>query len=109
MTMDEYDSKAAETAIYNKGVHEEVDQSLIYTVMGLVGETGEVAEKLKKRIRDGVWDEEEVKKELGDVLWYLSGVCREMGFTLQDVARSNLQKLGDRKKRNKLGGSGDNR
>ena len=84
--------------------------------LGLAGETGEVLEKIKKMIRDknGVFsptpeDITELKKELGDVLWYLSALAFYNGIDLDDVARANLDKLRNRKERNQIHGSGDNR
>ena len=86
----------------------------IYPTLGLVGEAGEVAEKVKKVIRDkkGIFDEESkmgIKKELGDVLWYLSNLCDEFDFTLEDVALHNLEKLKLRAAKGKISGSGDDR
>ena len=79
-----------------------------------MGEAGEVAEKVKKVLRDknGVFDMESknaIKKELGDVLWYLSNLCTEFNFSLNDVALENLKKLKLRAKSGKISGSGDNR
>ena len=86
---------------------------LAYAALGLNGEAGEVAEKIKKAWRDdSVVTEErkqEVKKELGDTLWYLAQVCTELGLSMSDVAESNIAKLADRRERNVLAGSGDNR
>ena len=104
---EQYQEIASTTAIYpNRG------NNMVYPVLGLVGEAGEVAEKLKKIIRDkdgkfSQEDKELFQKELGDVLWYISAICGEMGLKLQDVAESNLRKLLDRQARNKLQGSGD--
>ena len=86
----------------------------IYPTLGLVGEAGEVAEKVKKVIRDkkGIFDDESkkgIKKELGDVLWYLSNLCTEFEFNLEDVALQNLEKLKKRVAKGKISGSGDNR
>tara|TARA_A100000164_G_scaffold200054_1_gene177617 strand:+ start:68 stop:397 length:330 start_codon:yes stop_codon:yes gene_type:complete len=86
----------------------------IYPTLGLVGEAGEVAEKVKKVIRDkqGIFDEESkkgIKKELGDVLWYLSNLCTEFNFSMEDVAIENLKKLKIRAAKGKISGSGDNR
>ena len=86
----------------------------IYPTLGLVGEAGEVAEKVKKVIRDkkGIFDEESkkgIKKELGDVLWYLSNLCNEFDFTLEEVALQNLEKLKLRAAKGKISGSGDDR
>ena len=86
----------------------------IYPTLGLVGEAGEVAEKVKKVIRDkkGIFDEESkngIKKELGDVLWYLSNLCNEFEFNLEDVALQNLEKLKLRSAKGRIAGSGDDR
>ena len=86
----------------------------IYPTLGLVGEAGEVAEKVKKVIRDkkGIFDEESkigIKKELGDVLWYLSNLCNEFDFELEEVALQNLEKLKLRAAKGKISGSGDDR
>jgi NTP pyrophosphatase (non-canonical NTP hydrolase) len=74
-----------------------------------VGEGGEFSEKVKKWIRDGVIDKRLAAKELGDVLWYLTASAKELGYRLQDIAEMNLVKLYDRKKRDVLNGSGDER
>ena len=109
MDFNEYQEKAWKTAIYpNKG------NNLIYPVLGLGGETGEVLEKIKKIMRDeknqiSEKKKEELKKELGDVLWYLSSICKELNITLNDVVNKNISKLNSRKKRNQLHGSGDKR
>jgi len=107
MDLNEYQKRALKTAIYPP------DQGLIYTVLGLCGESGEVAEKVKKMIRDGDDKsgnfEDELGRELGDVLWYLANLSKELGFTLEDIARINLHKLSDRNNRKVLKGSGDNR
>jgi len=80
----------------------------------LAGESGEVADKIKKVIRDkgGKLDKEtifEIEKELGDVLWYLSQLATELKLDFEKVAKTNLEKLFSRKKRGKIQGSGDNR
>ena len=86
----------------------------IYPTLGLVGEAGEVAEKVKKVIRDkkGIFDEESkkgIKKELGDVLWYISNLCNEFNFELEEVALQNLEKLKLRAAKGNISGSGDDR
>ena len=82
--------------------------------MGLTGEAGEVADKVKKvlRDRDGVFDlerREAIKLELGDVLWYVAQLSSELGFELNEVAEANLNKLASRAKRGQIKGSGDER
>ena len=103
MTFDEYQECALKTAFYPK------DKGLYYTALGLSGETGEVAEKVKKLIRDGTIDRLSMMKELGDVLWYLSALSNELGISLNDVAEKNLQKLAGRSIAGTLQGSGDDR
>lgn len=82
---------------------------IIYPTLGLCGEAGEVAEKIKKFKRDGVLDTKEVAKELGDVLWYVANLAGDLGYTLSQIAQMNVEKLTDRAERNVLSGSGDNR
>ena len=109
MTFQEYQDEARKTAIYpNK------DNNFIYPTLGLAGEAGEVAEKIKKVIRDGngIVSEEkkvEITKELGDVLWYIANLSKEIGVSLEEVANKNLEKLQSRQQRGELHGSGDNR
>ncbi len=109
LTFEDYADKAGVTAIYpGRG------NNVIYPVLGLTGESGEVAEKVKKLLRDkgGVIDDEfreAVKKELGDVLWYLAAMAYELGFTLTDVAWSNLEKVERRNTNGTVHGDGDDR
>lgn len=83
--------------------------ALAYLALGLNGEAGEVAEHIKKYIRDSHVDTGAVIKELGDTLWYLARLADELGYTLEEVAELNLLKLADRKERGVIGGSGDER
>ena len=104
-----YQKKARLTAEYP-----DLGSNNIYPTLGLVGEAGEVAEKVKKVIRDknGIFDEESkmaIKKELGDVLWYLSNLCTEFNFSLDEVALQNLEKLRKRADMGNISGSGDDR
>jgi NTP pyrophosphatase (non-canonical NTP hydrolase) len=105
----EYQSRALETAIYpNRGAN------FVYPALGLVGEAGEVADKLKKVIRDnnGVLIDEvrdAVAKELSDVAWYLAVLAAEIDYSLDDIFHMNLAKLASRKERGVLTGSGDDR
>ena len=109
MNFTEYQNLALSTAIYP------MMYKKVYPALGLCGEAGEVAEKIKKVIRDGVdygYEEEfkaDLTKELGDVLWYVAALASDLDISLNDVAEKNVQKLASRKKRNKIGGSGDNR
>jgi NTP pyrophosphatase (non-canonical NTP hydrolase) len=98
-----YQEKTGETAIYPD------DQALEYLALGLNGEAGEVAEKIKKHIRDDKKFDEDFAKELGDVMWYLARLIDEFGGDMSEVAQANLEKLLDRQERDKLQGSGDNR
>mgnify|MGYP001167807077 FL=1 len=102
MYLSQYQKQAAETAIYPK------NKALEYLALGLVGEAGEVANKIKKVIRDGT-SPNNVRDELGDALWYLAMLSTEIGYSLDTIADKNLWKLANRKERNVLGGSGDNR
>ena len=109
MGMEQYQSRAQETAIYpGKG------ENLYYPTIGLNGEAGEVAEKVKKLMRDsdGMLVAEirnAILKELGDVLWYVTDLAVEIGSSLAEVAEENIKKLSSRKKRGTLHGSGDER
>jgi len=108
MNFEDYQKQATETAVYPERY------KVIYPTMGLAGEAGEVANKLKKiyRDRDGVIDEDAVKEvcaEIGDVLWYCAALCTDLGVGLDTVAEANLKKLQDRSGRNAVHGSGDNR
>ncbi len=83
-----------------------------YPALGLAGEAGEVANKVKKLSRDNLDPREmreDIKSELGDVLWYLAAVATEFDISLTEVASGNLQKLASRKARDVIRGSGDNR
>ena len=104
-----YQKKARLTAQYPN-----LGSNNVYPTLGLVGEAGEVAEKVKKVIRDkkGIFDDESkngIKKELGDVLWYISNLCNEFEFNLEDVALENIEKLKLRAAKGKISGSGDDR
>jgi NTP pyrophosphatase (non-canonical NTP hydrolase) len=106
--LNQYQQSARKTAIYPP------EHGIIYTALGLNGETGEIAEKVKKviRDRDGIFDKQaktEMAKELGDVLWYVANMAHEIGYALDEVADINLQKLESRAERGKIKGDGDNR
>jgi len=101
-----YQRSAATTAIYTDKV--------VYPALGLVGEAGEVANKVKKVLRDkeGVFDEgdrDDIAKELGDVLWYIAALATDMQLSLGYIASQNELKLSKRKANGTIGGSGDNR
>jgi NTP pyrophosphatase (non-canonical NTP hydrolase) len=88
-----------------------------YPFFGLLAEAGEVADKLAKKLRGDAKYKimtraefaDGLKKELGDVLWMVNACCKELGITLESVARTNIDKLTDRQQRNVLKGDGDNR
>jgi NTP pyrophosphatase (non-canonical NTP hydrolase) len=81
-----------------------------YSLLGFVGEVGELYSLLAKSIRDVKdLDTEMVKKELGDCLWFIAAIATDFGFTLEDVAEVNLTKLNKRKTKGTLTGSGDER
>lgn len=109
MTLDEYHQAALKTA-----ADPDKKNELFHLVLGLVGEAGEIAEKMKKLIRDHASDEslidrEDIAKELGDVLWYVTVLGHYLEIPLEDIAKKNIAKLADRQQRNVLAGSGDNR
>ena len=83
--------------------------TLAFHTLGLCGEAGEVAEKVKKNYRDQELSREDLLREFGDVLWYLSAVAGDLGYSLEDVARANILKLEDRRRRGVERGSGDHR
>lgn len=84
--------------------------AIVYPALGLSGESGEIAEKVKKWLRgDKELDKGALLKELGDPLWYITSLADDLGFTLQDVVDANVEKLTSRKDRGVLKGSGDDR
>lgn len=109
MDLDRYQQAARTTARYP-----DVGSNPIYPTLGLNGEAGEVADKVKKVIRDrhGIFDaeaREALKLELGDVLWYVAQLSSELGLPLSEVAKANLEKLASRAERGQISGSGDHR
>lgn len=113
MNFDEY-QKAAKTYDLFEPNGNLGDVGFIEKVLGLVGEAGETADKIKKILRDknGVVSDEDrslVVKELGDTLWYLAAISRYIGVPLSKVADGNIEKLESRLQRNKLHGEGDER
>lgn len=109
MDFNKYQKFAESTAIYpNKG------KNVLYVALGLCGETGEVAEKVKKFFRDSEAKmtpeiRDNLVTEMGDVLWYLSSMATELGVDLSNVAEKNMEKLTGRKENGQIHGSGDNR
>jgi NTP pyrophosphatase (non-canonical NTP hydrolase) len=106
MNINEYQQQASKTAIYQN--------KLIYPTLGLAGEAGEIANKVKKILRDNSGNlQESVREdlicELGDVLWYIAALATDLNVELSEVANKNIEKLNSRKNRGTIGGSGDNR
>lgn len=106
MNINTYQQQASETAIYNN--------KLIYPTLGLAGEAGEIANKVKKILRDNSGElQEDIRQnlidELGDVLWYVAALATDLKAELSEVANRNIEKLNSRKNRGVIGGSGDNR
>src|SRR5215469_6956370 len=108
MTFEEYQERAEETAMYPG---RKSFSGLAYATLGLAGEAGELANKVKK-----IWRDSDhrvgnlaIKQEIGDCLWYLAEIASNINVSLEDIAGENLEKLQSRFQRNKIGGSGDNR
>lgn len=109
MDFQTYQDRCRDTARYPQ-----VGTNPIYPTLGLCGEAGEVADKVKKvlRDRDGSFDaavRDDLKLELGDVLWYVAQLASELDLSLAAIAEANLAKLASRAARNVIGGSGDRR
>ncbi len=124
VSIEEYEDMVIEAAIYKEAVDDFVDLaklddvakmlSVFYATTGLAGEAGEVANKVKKILRDnrGVIDDEirqKVLGELGGVAWYLTAVSAEFDLSLTDVLEYNFNQIKDRQERDVLHGDGDNR
>lgn len=110
MKFDDYQKRALTTVISS----DDEFKDLLHWVLGINGEAGEIAEKVKKIIRDkggevSPEDIAEMSKEIGDVLWYLAVFASHLGLSLDAIAAANLEKLQSRKQRGVLGGTGDNR
>ena len=104
--LDMYQQVAKTTAIYPR------EQAIIYPTLGLTGEAGEVANKVKKVLRDRTEIKDvskDIASEIGDCLWYISLLADDIGWDLESIAKLNIDKLQDRVNRGKLSGSGDNR
>jgi NTP pyrophosphatase (non-canonical NTP hydrolase) len=107
-TFDDYQVAAAHTAIYPEEIQ------VLYPALGLAGEAGEVANKVKKIYRDddGTTTEkrrQQIAEELGGVLWYIAAICTDLGLNMGDVARRNMEILASRCERGTLTGDGDER
>jgi len=108
ITFQKYQKEAIKTAIYPEHL------KVLYPVIGLSGEVGEVSEKIKKVYRDlrghfSTDQKKDIIKEIGDVLWYLALICHDLNITLEEAANMNIEKLQSRQERNVLQGSGDDR
>ena len=108
MTLNEYQQAALATACYPK------DMSILYPMPGLSGETGEVADKIRKVYRDyqGMFSEKRRKAvalELSDVMWYCAALANDLGYSLDGIGQMNIAKLASRKERGVISGNGDNR
>ena len=105
MTLNEYQTKARIFRLDTADAD--------YAMLNLCGEVGELHSLMAKSIRDGVKNREEflhnVRKELGDVLWHVAAIADDFGFSLEDIAVGNVDKLASRKERKVLQGSGDHR
>lgn len=108
MQLNDYQKHALKTARAKTA-----DNELMHLLLGLVGESGEIAEKVKKVIRDENSDfsklDELFEKELGDVLWHIAVLAAYFDIPLEKIAQQNIDKLASRSARGKIGGSGDNR
>jgi NTP pyrophosphatase (non-canonical NTP hydrolase) len=109
MLISDYQELSRRTATYPGA-----GENIVYPTLGIAGEAGEVAEKVKKLLRDddGVMTAERreaLAGELGDVLWYVAQVATEAGLDLEEIAQGNLDKLLSRQQRGVLSGSGDSR
>lgn len=101
--MDDYQKEALTTA-------KPTSMNIYYMALGMTSEAGEVANKVKKVMRDEVKpDTKAIAAELGDVLWYVAGLASLLGLSLNDIAAGNLSKLKSRKERNAISGNGDER
>ena len=108
MDVNVYQEKAVATAIYPE------THKITYPALGMAGEAGEVANKVKKIIRDGKkslpddW-QQQLASEIGDVLWYCAALARDLDMSLATIMAANLDKLKTRQEQGTLGGSGDKR
>ena len=104
MNFNDYQALSISSAVYP------AKDKITYPMIGLCSEVGEVADKIKKNMRDGnTFSKEDIKKELGDVLWYVSALANDLDIRLDDIAQSNIFKLQKRLEEDKIHGSGDDR
>lgn len=109
MNLNDYQNAALRTAAPRDKKNE-----FFHLILGLVGESGEIAEKIKKIVRDQdsdltKLDKDDLTKELGDVLWHLAVIADYFDIPLEEVGVTNIAKLADRQRRGVIQGSGDNR
>jgi len=110
-SMVNYQQICTETQIYPR------EHAVFYPALGLAGEAGEVANKIKKIMRDRKGDvnnlpgevKDEIASELGDCLWYISALATDLGIGLDGVVVENIRKLQKRKEKGTIHGSGDKR
>ena len=108
MQLDDYQDNAKKTAIYAP------EHKILYPALGLAGEAGEVANKVKKIMRDGIQNlppdwKHQLASEIGDVLWYCAVLASDLNVSLGTIAAQNIEKLERRKRTGTLQGSGDKR
>ena len=123
MNFSEYQKEAGKTAMYPTVVYPDTTKPtlgvpFVYPALGLAGEAGELANKVKKILRGDCekytseeWEHlrDDLVKELGDVLWYVAALATDLGEDLEVIAERNLTKLSLRKSQGKIKGTGDNR
>lgn len=113
-TLNEYQEQALRTALgLATGEEGSPLNGAVYAALGLNGEAGEVAEKVKKAWRNGTGLEgqkaENLAFEIGDTFWYLAVLANRIGYDLETIAIMNINKLADRAARQKLASEGDKR
>jgi NTP pyrophosphatase (non-canonical NTP hydrolase) len=114
MNFDDYQKQAISTDLSAGKGRDVLSIAFMDKVLGLLGESGEIAEKFKKILRDQAGEltelnRQELTKELGDIMWYIALLGHYLEVPLDDIATKNIAKLKDRQQRGKLSGSGDNR
>lgn len=108
MDLNLYQKNTINTAIY-PGAGTGNTEELSYLGLGLVNEAGEVAGKIKKVLRDNVFEPKQIADELGDTLWYIARLADTIGYNLTSITKENYNKLQSRLERNTIKGSGDTR
>ena len=110
MRFTEYQRATSETAVYPDAGQGNV----LYPTLGLSGEAGEVADQVKRVLRDdgGTLTDarrQRIAGELGDVLWYAARLAEELGTDLDRIAQANLDKLRARREAGAIHGEGEQR